>query len=353
MPDTSASPPRVIERLIWVAAVVVVAAFLTCLHLAGNTPYKLTTFEQLVNFDAAEPFQHRVLLPAAVAALQYFLPLGEKLLFGVFEMLGWITLILLAYRALMIFNVTRSPRLRAVLALTVVIPMLAHLMIPDLLATPVFVIVDGAIRLGEWEARPLFYYIYDLPAALLTLAMTLVLVCHARAPATRYLVAYFLLFTLATVNRETSAFMMGVFALLFFRSMAWPRFFVLIGLQCVVFVAIQWSLGWLFAGNINPNAQLVGTQYENHIRLNLRILSEPAFLITFLARFAAGLYLPVLLWHRALDRRLAIALVGFGLPLVFFAMLGGIIREYRIFIEIVPLIWLAAMQVIAARAHTL
>ncbi len=43
-------------------------------------------------------------------------------------------------------------------------------------------------------------------------------------------------------------------------------------------------------------------------------------------------------------------LIAFGLPLFVFAFIAGRVVEHRVFIELIPLIWLAAMQVIAARS---
>jgi len=341
-----------IERIIWLLAVTMVAVFLTCLHLTTTAPFKLTTFSQLVHFEAVEPFQHRVLLPALVAGLQQILPLGEKLLFGVFEIVGWIALIMLAHRALVILSIGRHDLMRRVLAFTVVIPMFMHLIAPDLQLVSAFVADEQRFDLGSWQPRALFYYVYDLPAAVFTLAMALLLIRYTQGDRRRYLLAYFLLFAIATVNRETTVFLLGFFTLLFARRMAWPRLLLLLVLQGGIFIAIQWPLNWLFADNINPNAHLGNTQYENHLWANLALLANPLYFVTFVARFAAGLYLPVLLWHRTLDTRLICALVGFGLPLIAFALLAGRVQEQRIFIEIVPLIWLAAMQVIATRAAT-
>ncbi|WP_353248657.1 hypothetical protein [Salinisphaera sp. T31B1] len=328
-----------------------ISIFLTCLHLTTTHPFELVTFERLVNFNAVEPFQHRVLLPAIVAGIQHFLPLGEKLLFGMLEVFGWIALIVLSHRALVMFNIGRDDLMRRVLAITVVIPMAMHLIAPDLQLASAFVAEDQRLDLGTWHPVPLFYYVYDLPAAVFTLGMGLLLIGHVQAPRRGLMLAYLLVFALATVNRETTVFMLGFFALLFAGRMPWSRLALLLGIQLLIFVTIQWPLNWLFADQVNPNAQLAGTQYENHLWENLGLLTSPLYLIIFVARFAAGLHLPVLMWHRWLDVRLVAALIGFSLPLIGFALLAGRVQEQRIFIETVPLIWLAALQVIAARSE--
>ncbi len=339
-----------IERSGWLLAAFLVAILLTCLHLTMTEPFKLNGFSKLVNFEAAEPFQHRILLPAIAAGLQQLLPLGEKALFGLMEIIGWMALITLAYRALVIFKVGHSEVMRRVLAFTIVIPMFMHLIVPDLHLVESFVADDSIFDLGTWKTRPIMYYVYDLPAAAFTLAMVLLLARQHENPANRGFVLYLALFALATVNRETTVFMLPFFALLFWSVLTFRRWFVLLALQVIVFVAIQAPLHWLFQDNVNPNGQLAGSHYEYHLMLNLGLFTEPLYLLTFIARFAAGLYIPILLWRRYLDRRLGAALIGFGLPLLASVFVAGLVIEHRVFIELIPLIWVGAMQVIAARS---
>lgn len=340
-----------VERLTWWFATGLTAVFLTCMHMATTPTFKLASLDKLVRFEAVEPFQHRVLLPSVVASIQRVLPLGEVLLFGLLEVAGWVALIVLAHRALVCFRVGRSEFMRRMLAFTVVVPMMFQLIVPDFRlihppAEPSF-----ALDFGTWRTWPLFYYAYDLPAAVLTLAMALVLAREYERPTARGFTLYFGLFALATLNRETAVFMLPLFALLFWSRLSMQRWLGLLALQAGLFVAIQLPLHWLFEGNVNPNGRLAGTNYEYHLIQNLGLFASPLYLMLFAARFTAGLYLPVLLWRRYLDRRLAAALLGFCLPLIAFAFLAGRVVEHRIFIEIAPLMWISALQVIAVRSH--
>jgi hypothetical protein len=368
-----------IERIVWPVAVVLTAVFMTCLQFTVTHPYKLETFQMLAHFHAPEPFQHRVLIPAIVAGLRQVLPVGDALLFAGLECIGWIALIVLAYRALVFFGVGRGDPIRRVLAFVVVLPMLIHLVIPEIympqafitsgngltlghpilmhLLTPnlytpqTFVTSGNELNLGHWKPIPPFYYDYDLPAAVFTLALVLLLAHQIERPSRRGWALYLTLFAIATLNRETTVFLISFFALLFWARLPWRRWLGLLAVQTAIFILIQLPLHWLFHTHTNPSPDAtLGGQYEDHLFENLGLLANPLYLMIFLARFMAGLYVPVLLWWRFLDWRVSRALAGFALPLIIAALIAGRMQEHRIFIEAVPLIWLAAMQAIARRS---
>ncbi len=339
-----------IERFIWPIAVVLTAVFMTCLQFTVTHPYKLESFQMLVHFQAPEPFQDRVLIPAIVAGLRQFLPAGDALLFAVLQCIGWIALLVLAYRALVFFSVGRGDLIRRILAFVIVIPMLMHLVIPELYMPQTFVTGANGLNLGHWKPISPFYYSYDLPAVVFTLALVLILAHQVERPSRGRWVLYFGLFALATLNRETTVFLLSFFALLFWGRWPGRRWLGLLFVQVAIFIVIQLPLHWLFHTHTNPSPDAtLGGQYENHLLENLGLLADPLYLMIFLARFMAGLYIPVLLWQRFLDWRLKRALIGFALPLIALALTAVRMQEHRIFIEAVPLVWLAAMQAIARR----
>lgn len=336
-------------RAMWFFTVLLLAILLTCLHLALTEPWRLASLTRLVNFEAAEPFQHRLLLPAAVIGLQAFLPFGEELLFALLEVLGWMALMVVAHQALVTLKVGTSSLARRALAVTVTIPMALHLIVPNLQFRPLYVLDGNILELGDWKAERLFYYAYDLPAAVFTLALVLILMRYLRERDSRWLTLYLGVFALATLNRETTLFLIPVFATVLYRVLEGRRLIKALALQIGVFVLIQGLLQWSFADHINPSARIPGTHYEYHLIKNLAWFSDPLYLITYLARFGAGLYIPILLFHSRLDPALGRALLWFGIPLIAFAFLMGRIVELRVFIELVPLIWLGGIQVLAAQ----
>lgn len=340
-----------LERAAWPLAIVVTAVFLTCLQFIVTAPFEFFSFDKMANFQAPEPFQHRVLMPAIVAALGQVVPASNTLLFGVLQWIGWIALIWLAYRALVVFGVGRSDLIRRVLAFSIIVPMLLDLAVPYLYMPQTFIVGANGLGLGNWSPVHAFYYVYDLPAAIFTLALVLLLVRQYERFSWPGIIAYLVLFALATANRETSVFLICFSALLFWNRLSLRSWLGLILLQMMVFVAVELPLQWLFRSHVNPSPNVgFNSQYENHLFENLGLFLNPLFLMIMLARFMAGLYLPVLLWRRFLDRPMGCALVGFVLPLLGCALIVGRLQEHRIFIEAVPLVWLAAMQVITLRS---
>lgn len=336
-------------RLIWPIALLSYAILLTALHYSMASPWWLASPERMADFTAVAPFQYRLLLPAMVAALRVTSPLGVELLFALTEVVAWMLLIVVAHRALVVFRIGTSDLLRRALAMTVVIPVAIHLIMPDLRMHSAFVINSGVLELGEWRVEGLFRYVYDLPAAVLTLALVLLLRRFVQTLEGLWFAAYLGLFAFATLNRETTWFMLPAFFAVCYRVLDWGTLAKTLMLQIAVFVAIHGSMQWFFMNNANPYANIPGTQYENHLIANLTELTNPLYLITYLARFGAGLYLPILLLHRSLEPVLSRTLLCFGIPFLASTLLFGRIQEHRVFIEIVPLLWLGAVQALAAR----
>lgn len=331
-------------RLVWFLVLPAFAILLTAFHYSMASPWKHAAPELMVDFDAAAPFQYRLLLPAIVAALRSFLPLGVETLFAFIEVATWILLVVVAHRALVMFRVGTSDLGRRLLAMTILIPVAMHLIPPDLKVVSVFVIENGVLELGKWHANQLFHYMYDLPAATFILGLVLLLQRFVQTLDGRWFVAYFALFTVATVNRETTVFMIPAFLAVCYPVLDRGVLARAAALQVIVFAAIQLGLQEMFADNLNPNASVPGTQYENHLVGNLALFANPLYLIIYLARFCAGLYLPVLLLHRYLDTFLARVLLWYGVPFIAATLLFGRLQEHRVLIEIVPLLWLGAMQ---------
>ncbi|HET7315421.1 hypothetical protein [Salinisphaera sp.] len=338
------------EHAAWWVATFLISLLLTGLQFTTTAPFKLAGFELMAHFNATEPFQCRVLVPAIVAGVQYLVPLGPKIVFGAVELVFWMALIALAYRALERFGIARNELIRRLLALTVVVPMVAHLLMPDLHVASGFSAADGVLDLGVWRAWPLFYYPYDLPAAVFTLALCLLLMRLRKSPSRGVLLVFVVLFTIATANRETTIFLLPTTALLLWGRLPTTQLLALGVVLLAVFLAVELPLYWLFSDMQNPNRRIASTQYESHLLSNLGFFRSPFYAAWFVTRFAGGLALVALFWWRFVDRRLKIVLITFALPLFCFAMWVGRLPEHRIFSEMVPLIWLAAMGAIAARA---
>ncbi|WP_423821464.1 hypothetical protein V5738_14105 [Salinisphaera sp. SPP-AMP-43] len=337
------------ERIGWWVAACLASTLMTGLQITATAPFKLASFERLIQFQANEPFQCRVLVPALAAGLQHLAPLGTTLIFAAIEWLFWLLLIVVAHRALVSCHIGCSELARRMLALTILVPMGVQLLVPDLHIKSGAGWVDGLLELGQWRIWPLFYYPYDLPAAVFTLGLVLLLLRLRRAPSRRDLAVFALIFVLATLNRETTIFLLPCMVLLLWRQ--WPpgRVVQLLISLVVLFLAIELPLYWLFGDLPNPNRRIMATQYETHLLENLGFFTSPFYTAWFLTRFAGGLALIVLFWWRWVGGPLRLVLIGYALPLFLFGLWVGRLPEHRIFAEIVPLVWLSALYAIHAR----
>ncbi|WP_163269280.1 arylsulfotransferase family protein [Chelativorans alearense] len=336
-------------RAVWLLALLWIAVLLTTFHYVAALPWWLASPWRMADFNAAAPFQYRTLLPLIVAGISEGVPwLDADLVFAAIEVVAWILLVVVALRGLDFFCPDVSPPVRRILAITVVIPVAMHLIVPDLRFASTFQQDGGLLELGEWRTVRLFRYVYDLPAAVFTLALVVLLARFHKRPDMRRFAAYLGLFAVATLNRETTVCMIPAFLAVCYDRVDRGVLLKTLAAQIVVFAAVYGAAVWLIPNIDNPHANVAGSEYENHLVHNLALFASPLYLVTYFARFGAGLYLPVLLLHRYLSPVLGRTLIWFGLPFLALAVYFGRLAEQRVVVEIMPIIWLAAVQAITA-----
>jgi hypothetical protein len=155
---------------------------------------------------------------------------------------------------------------------------------------------------------------------------------------------YLTCFVLGTFNRETTVFLIPFFIMALYKQIDSKLLLMAAGTQLATFAAIQTALQVFLASNVSPYADIGGTPFEFHAYHNSRWLAHPMDFVTFMARFAGGLYIPVLLFRRYLSEFLRAALLWFGIPYFIVAFTFGWIHEYRVYITLLPLIWLSSLQ---------
>lgn len=340
---------RLLPQIGWWASVLWVGICMMLIHYAATTPWWLASPWRMTHFVAARPFQHRVLIPLiAVGIEKQFPDIGPDVIFTAFEVVFWMLLIVLARQGLAMFCSGLRQHLQAPLAMTVLVPVAMHLIVPNVTFQSVFHQGYGLVQLGTWQAGALFRYVYDLPAAVFTLMLVLLLAHFARWPGPRRFALYLAVFALAVLNRETAVFMIPAYFGVCRNRLRRGIMVGTLAAQVAVFAVVYALVLWLFPGIPNPHADVPGSQYEAHLADNLSHFANPLYTMVFFARFAAGLYIPVLLLHRHLEPILGRALIWFGLPLLASALVFGRLVEQRVVIEIVPLIWLSAIQAISS-----
>ena len=336
-------------RVAWFVTLLFYALFLTAFHYAATMPWWLASPERMANFSAAEPFQHRLLMPLIASILKRAIPpLNVDVIFAMLEVGLWMLLVIVACRALERFRIGHSDTVRRYLALTIVIPVAMHLIVPELKIPSLFIPHINIIEFRDWGLHHLPRYVYDLPAAVFILALVVLLKRFTQHPDRSRFAAYLGLFALATLNRETTIFLIPAFAVCCFGIVDRGTLAKTVAAQLIVFAIVLVAAKIFSDGAANLHQAAPGTDYQDHLTGNLSLLTNPLYLLIYAVRFAAGLYLPVILMHRHLDQVLKRTLLCFGLPLLASAVLVGRLQEERVVIEIVPLIWLAALQAITA-----
>lgn len=322
-------------RLTWLFLLLVFAQFLAGLHFRTNIEYFRATLEQLKDFTAISPFQLRVLTPGLVWLLEHCCSINYRDAFYYLEILGWFLILLVAPLALTMLEAPLSRRAKDLLGLTISLPLLLVTCLPF-----------REYRIGPYDQSfmPLFYYPYDIYSALFALLQFLLIFRLFQRWSWKDFCWYAVVFTLATMNRETQIFFILYFVLVLWRALPRKRLVVASLLQVALYISIRTLITGLFDHGINPDAQGSATPYELHLEFNLIFLLSHYFgSVTYVVSIG-GAALAGLLLFRRLTRFLRISLVAYGLPLSLTVFTIGYVHETRVFLEIMPLLWLTALQ---------
>ncbi|HZQ98616.1 MAG TPA: hypothetical protein VFC93_07345 [Chloroflexota bacterium] len=289
-----------------VVADALAALAFTTVRLREGTEYALATRAGLIGFTAENPYQRRVLVPWLAHQVSQAVQASNTAIFGVFDWLGLVlALILLRRLAVRFVGAGGAGSTAAAL--------LYALAFNDL-------VLDT------------HYYPYDLPAVAFWTAFLLV------ALERRWRLLH-PVFWLATLNRETSVFMIPALGLSLYGAIpAWQ-----LALHSITMIAVwaglQWWLRAAFAGN-------GGAAFEVHMTDNLAYLATPSNWLPLLLCWG-GAWLPAFATWRhqpAPLRRLLMLVPPFAA--VFFY--GGVVGEIRVLGEVAPIVVLAASAGIAA-----
>lgn len=202
----------------------------------------------------------------------------------------------------------------------------------------------SASRAASWLsltlALPLFafyshkwFYPYDVPAVFFT---TLGLLLMAQRRFTLYLAV----FTLATLNRETSVFLTLAFVLTLWDALPRRRFAVLVASQIAIWLALRGFLSWMFA--LNP-----GHPVEWHYTTNWNALTHLFSAPPTLALASAMVALVGMWAIGAATRRFQPAFLrrasGVFWPFMASMSIVGVLSETRLYSELIPILLAPAL----------
>ena len=307
--------------LYWAAALAVSAGvFVPYFAVSGSWNFEPATFPKMLEGTADRPYVYRILVPLISKFAARFVPPG---------------LIGLAQRAPASLQTTINSLSQGVYpreALIAVIVMYGCL-VGFIFAEKALLrqleyshdaeqIVPIVLTILILPLTVFHGYIYDLPQLFL---FTLGLLFMARKQWHFYLP----LLTIATLNKETSIFLVVIFALYFFRTLSPRAYFVLLAAQSTIYVLVHGLIVYVYRNNPGqPIDWTLGYQIDQYTHYPI------TFLVTLLF-FGAILLLVLKGWQeKPIFLRRSFS-VFFIVLLLFFV--AGREMEFRVFIDILPI----------------
>lgn len=305
------------------ACLLVFALYLNVTNIGGN---KRASLLKMMDGTAALPFQGRVLVPATIKILANLIPanLVAPIDWPIFA------------PALNNLSDNTGNTLPARLAILIMfLSLIGSVLVLQLLMRKLG-FPDRAIDL--WSTiYPLtliiFFlaaYVYDLPNLFLFSAALYLLAPPAstQRQSFRTWLLYLALFTLATLNKETSILLVLVYAFAYFRKLANPQFFSLAILQILIYASIRYGLLSLYSNNPGSAVEYYWPLY----------LTSPLLLLISVMVFGLLFFFMARNWtSKPLFLRQALVM---GLPLLALYFLFGYPLEIRVFLEVYPVVFL-------------
>ena len=261
--------------------------------------YPAASPQALAQGIAPTPYQYRILIPALVGLLQHWTGISADPLYRILEFLSTFAL----FYAFRVFLNLFARDLRIAILFT--LP-LAYVL--------------------PYNFTYTFTYPYDLPAILFT---TLGLIALYR----KQWVIYYVVFIIATFNRETSYFLTLVYLASAFGIENWKTILRHVGGQAALWLGIKTSLYLLFASNPAQGAGL----FEFQLLRNLEQLAQPGIL-GILARNWGMIWIFVLVWQARIQQPFLRRALLACLAQLFILFLVGVIEELRIYGEPIPIL---------------
>lgn len=284
---------------------------------ATNEETVHATLEMLTTGTARTPFQYRALLPWLVRGIAEVVPgLSLPAIYGGIEAMAAFG-VYVAFRSLLRSFVADAVT-RRVAALIVFVPLVLNL------ATP-------------YRYNAIFFPYDTASVAFFTAGLALLL--------RREWWAYYLLFVVATLNRETTCFLAVAYLFLAFGAERPARIGLHVVTQAAIWLGIKAGLHELYVLNETLGGGTGGV-FSNQLARSGRILTAvPGLVYLGLMTMGGGGVVVGMLWRRLRDVRLR-RLAGI-VPLFFAGMVAvGELLEVRIYSELIPLVAVALLLIV-------
>lgn len=280
------------------------------------------TLQALIDGNSSTPFQYRYLVPWLMKKILQGTFLNNIITgknAALFFDAMFTFFLLLGFRYYLSFFI-RQAKACYVLAFSILIPLACNYIVTLMVDIP----LSGVFY------KPL-YFPYDIPAVMfITFGLILI---HKRN-----WTLYYLLFVLATLNRETSCFLTVIYALVAYGRDKNSTIAVHVAAQAAIWISIKMYLKILFAAN-------TGTVFDLTIIKSLIYMTEPYYYKQMLSNLAGTWLIVALFYGRIKDRFLRRSVIV-AIPFYVGMMFVGNLYELRIFAELAPVLTPAAIVII-------
>ncbi len=315
--------PAIVSRVLYVGAYAVLILFVLVLFVrtSGVNKNPDATLQGMVSGSAGRPYVYRMLLPSIARAVSAVTPdaIENRVEAGLPQCS-------LGRSFLKHFRVTDGYGYEGLVVVSLMLAaLIGYAVFLFLLSSELPVASPGgrhvAPVLGLLALPPFFVfgYIYDFPV-LFFITCCLYLLSRQR------FFLYFVMFTLACINKETTIVLLVGYAA-FFYSVLPSRKFILHGvIQLVLFLAVKGLVEWWFRDN--PGTVMIVTAEAQFATL----MSGFNY-----SRILLGAFLFLVLgYHWSAKSRFVKQSLWMFAPLLLLFMLGSCPGEYRVFYEVLP-----------------
>lgn len=294
-------------NLLFCIICLLIASYFASLRFHFNFIFDGASLSRLVDGNAYSPYQYRVLIPWVIKSITFITAIDPKHICYFAEVVSTFLLLIVFRYFLSLFF--KNSKLHLVLSITILYPLVFHYIL--------------------WRVYPVYYYPSDIPSVLF---FTLGLIFIYR----QNWYAYYILFIVATFNRETTCFLTFIYLFTNLGKTKIKPIGFHIMIQFVIWASVKYVLYLLFAENpITENS--IGSIFDDNFWLNIKRLKE---LNVYPAIFSITgfLWIPILIWHRLISDSFLRRSLIVSIPFFTGMMFVGNIIEIRIFGEMIPVV---------------
>lgn len=300
----------------------------------GVNQYSRALFADMLSGSAHKPYVYRQLVPATIRSVDFLTPQKPRE-----SVTAWFSQ---KHRELMVlFEWSETHLYEHIISLLISffcflgLAFTLRSLIDLFYSFPPYV-ADIAPVLGL-VVLPAFFryinYVYD-PATLLLSALAIESAYRRR----RW--SYYLLFVLATINKETSILLIGVFVVREITLLSRSQLVMHVALQLILWISVRVFYHVTFAAN--PGATIEFHLLDHNLLLPLR----PGPMIYLCVAFGILLTLVIHRW-RTKPQFLRTGLIATFIPIVVLAVFFGYLDELRIYYEAYPFFFLLSLPTLA------